>query len=134
MSRVAVCLRRSYVAVHNSRRRRTRTRRQSAALNTRTGSVMLPNFEALFGIQHHHRLILLRSRGRGGLIQGVYWTHEEVDPSGSVIARYESYDEVNSNGETQCGWRKYDSLGNLVDEQTFAESWSFRAEASQSAA
>src|SRR5215207_6882927 len=59
MSRVAMCLRGSYVAALNSRRRRTRTRRQSAALNTRTGSVMLPNFEALFGIQHHHRLILL---------------------------------------------------------------------------
>src|SRR3954463_6507836 len=53
-------------------------------------SVMPPIFEALFGIPPHPRLWLVRSRGRGGSMWGEYWTHEEVDPSGTVIARSES--------------------------------------------
>jgi len=81
-------------------------------------------FEALFGIPDHHDLLLIRSRSRGGLMPGAYWTHDEVDQSGTVIARYESYNEVDHNGLVQCGWRKYDSLGQLVDEQSIPEHWS----------
>ena len=84
---------------------------------------MMPNFEALFGIPHHHRLVLIRSRARGGQVRGVYWSHQEVNPSGAVMAVYESYDEVDAQGQAQRGWRKYDALGSLEDVQTLSSSW-----------
>src|SRR5215213_4739452 len=64
--------------------------------HTRKASLMLPNFEALFGLPPHHRLFLVRSRGRGGPMWGEYWTHEEINECGSVIARYESCEELNA--------------------------------------
>ena len=88
---------------------------------------MLPNFEALFGFPPHRRLYLVRSRGRGGPTWGDYWTHEEVDQGGIVIARYESFEEVDAQGQVRCGWRKYDVSGTLVDEQTIAARGSVRS-------
>ena len=88
---------------------------------------MLPNFEALFGIPPHHRLFLVRSRGRGGPMWGEYWTHEEVDAHGNIIARYESYEEADAHGHARRGWRKYDSLGHLVEVQTVSASWSVQS-------
>ena len=85
---------------------------------------MQPTFEVLFSIPDHHRLVLVRSRTVGGLMRGTYWTHEEADQNGSVVARYESYEEADNKGQVQCGWRKYDSAGCLVDEQTFSGGWS----------
>jgi hypothetical protein len=88
---------------------------------------MLPNFEALFGVPRHYRLVLIRSRGRGGAMWGDYWSHQEVDGSGTVIASYESYAEVDTQGHVQCGWRKYDSSGNLIEAQTFSASGSIQS-------
>jgi hypothetical protein len=88
---------------------------------------MLPNFEALFGIPPHHRLLLVRSRGRGGPMWGDYWTHEEVDQGGIVIARYESFEEMDARGQVRCGWRKYDASGSLVHEQTISARGSVRS-------
>jgi hypothetical protein len=88
---------------------------------------MLPTFEVLFGIPPHHRLWLVRSRGRGGPMWGEYWTHEELDPSGTVMARYESYEEVDARGQVRCGWRKYDASGRFVNEQTIAARGSVRS-------
>ena len=85
---------------------------------------MLPKFEVLFGIPGDHDLVLTRSRGRGGAMRGEFWSHQEVDQSGAVIACYESHDEVDANGHARRGWRKYDSLGSLVDAQTVSASWS----------
>ena len=87
---------------------------------------VIPNFEVLFGIPHHHRLVLFRSRSRGGVMRGTYWTHEEVDLSGTMVARYESYDEIGSTGQVQCGWCKYDSQGVLIGQQTCGRGWSVR--------
>src|SRR3954469_677675 len=102
-----------------------RTRTRGAKLCTaRTLVLMLLNLEVLFGIPPHHRLWLIRSRGRGGPMWGEYWTHEEVNQGGTVMARYESYDEVNANGKVRCGWRKYDASGSLVNEQTVSANWS----------
>jgi hypothetical protein len=83
---------------------------------------MLPTFEVLFGIPPHHRLWLVRSRGRGGARWGEYWTHEEVDLNGTVLARYESHEEVDSAGQVQRGWRTYDASGRFVNEQTIPDS------------
>ena len=88
---------------------------------------MLPTFEVLFGIPPHHRLWLVRSRGRGGPMWGEYWTHEEVDPSGTVMARYESYDEVDARGQVRCGWRTYDASGCLIAQHTIPDSGSVRS-------
>ena len=66
-------------------------------------SLTLPNFEALFSIPPTHRLLLVRSRGRGGPMRGEYWTYEEIDEGGNVIARYESYDEIVAEGLAQRG-------------------------------
>ena len=90
---------------------------------------MPPTFEVLFAIPDHHRLVLVRSRACGGVLQGTYWTHEEVDPSGFVVARYETYEERDGKGHLQCGWRKYDRQGHLVDGQTFVGGWSNKDQA-----
>jgi len=76
-----------------------------------------PNFEGLFGIPHHNRLMLIRSRARGGIIYGVYWTHHEVDRVGAVVALYETYDERDGKGHPHSGWRKYGRFNRLVVEQ-----------------
>ena len=81
---------------------------------------MPSNFEALFGIPRHHNLVLVRSRGCGGAMWGDYWSHQEVDGFGTMVARYESYAEVDTEGQVQCGWRKYDSSGNIIEAQTFS--------------
>ena len=128
MSWVAACLHRVMLqgTVVIAAARRTRT--LSAELwDTRALPLMLPNFEVSFGIPAHHRLWLVRSRGRGGPMWGEYWTHEEVDPSGTIIARYESYDEVDTRGQVRCGWRKYDASGSLVDQQALSASRSVRS-------
>jgi hypothetical protein len=36
----------------------------------------VPNFKAIFQIPPTHRLLILRSRSRGGLFSAVYWEHE----------------------------------------------------------
>jgi hypothetical protein len=74
------------------------------------------NFEALFRIPVTHRLLVVRWRSRGGLWSGVYWEHEEYDPQGGKIARYESFAESHQAGVRRSGWRKYDPAGRLVEE------------------
>ncbi len=92
------------------------------------GASMLPTFELLFRVPAQHTLVLVRSRGRGGRMRGEFWSHQELDGTGAVIASYESYDEVDTHGHVQCGWRKYDAAGLLMEAQTVPESWSVRAE------
>ncbi len=58
----------------------------------------VPNFEAVFRIPAMHRLLAVRSRSRGGAVQGIYWEHEEYDPAGTLVARYQSFDETNAAG------------------------------------
>ncbi len=84
---------------------------------------MQPNFECLFGIPSSHRLLLLRTRERGGVLWSLSWTHEAVDPSGVVTARYESYHEIDRVGCTRAGWCKYDHAGRLEDERVFVGGW-----------
>jgi len=88
---------------------------------------MLPTFEVLFGIPPHHRLWLVRSRGRGGSMWGEYWTHEEVDQRGRVIARYESSEEVDRAGQVRCGWRKYDASGCFIAQHSIPDSGSVQS-------
>jgi hypothetical protein len=73
-----------------------------------------PNFEVLFRIPPAHRLIAVRTRGRGGIVSGVYWEHEERDGTGRLIARYESFDEISATGLRRTGWRKFGGDGKLV--------------------
>jgi hypothetical protein len=72
------------------------------------------NFEAFFRIPPTHRLLVVRSRSRGGLVSAVYWEHEEYDTTGRMIARYKAFEEVSPAGVQQCGWCKYDGNGRLV--------------------
>jgi YD repeat-containing protein len=74
------------------------------------------NFEAIFRIPPTHRLLVVRSRSRGGLVSAVYWEHEEYDASGRLIAWYKSFEEVSPAGIQQRGWCKYDGAGRLVAE------------------
>ena len=73
-----------------------------------------PNFEVIFQVPPAHRLVLVRSRSRGGLMWGTYWGHEEYDASGQLIARYESFDEVSIEGHQHRGWCKFDNSKRLV--------------------
>jgi hypothetical protein len=74
------------------------------------------NFEAVFHIPANHYLRVVRSRSRGGLLSGVYWEHEEYDPNGALIARYQSFSESRDGKVCQSGWRKYDLVGRLIEE------------------
>ena len=87
---------------------------------------MQPNFEYLFGVPSSHRLLLLRSRERGGVLWSLSWTHEQVDQSGAMTARYESYYEIDRVGCPHAGWRKYDHAGQLEDERAFIGGWVVR--------
>ncbi len=73
-----------------------------------------PNFEAIFQVPTHHRLIAIRSRSRGGLAWSVCWEHEEYDATGQLVARYVSFDEISVAGQRQSGWRKFDGTGKHV--------------------
>ncbi len=85
---------------------------QLNSLNPPVGEV--PNFEAVFQVPSTHRLLLVRSRSRGGLDPGVYWGHEEYCSAGRLLARYECFEEVSAAGERRCGWRKFDETGQLI--------------------
>lgn len=75
------------------------------------------NFEAVFRIPPAHRLIVVRSRGRAGIVAGTFWDHEEYDAMGRLVARYESFEETNPHGDARrTGWRKYNVVGRLVAE------------------
>ena len=74
------------------------------------------NFESVFHIPSTHSLLVVRSRSRGGFQGGVYWEHEEYDPKGALIARYESFSESDHAGVRRSGWRKYDPAGWLIEE------------------
>jgi len=63
------------------------------------------NFEAIFRIPPTHRLLVVRSRSRGGL-----------DSAGRLIARYKSFEEVSPAGIQQRGWCEYDGNGRRVAE------------------
>ena len=78
------------------------------------------NFEQLFGIPPDHRLMLVRSRSRGGFARAVYWQHDEYDPAGRRIARYESCLEERQ-GLSVGRWRRQDPSGAILEERTFME-------------
>ncbi|HEX8168709.1 MAG TPA: hypothetical protein VF601_23355 [Beijerinckiaceae bacterium] len=80
----------------------------------------VPNFESIFGIAAHHRLEQVRSRSRAGLVRGTVWEHEEYDPNGRLVARYESFQETDAAGAARSGWTKYDADGWVVDEGRIA--------------
>ena len=77
---------------------------------------LAPNFEAIFGVPAEHRLDQVRSRSRAGLVRGTVWEHEEYDPEGRLVARYEAFQEVDPTGAVRSGWVKYDPDGWIVDE------------------
>jgi hypothetical protein len=75
----------------------------------------MKSFETVYGIPPEHRLELVRSRVRGGLIRAEYWRHEEFDARGTLVARYESFAELDpSSGAVNSGWRRYDPDGLLT--------------------
>jgi hypothetical protein len=75
----------------------------------------MKSFEAIFGVPAEHRLELVMSRVRGGLVRAEYWRHEEFDSPGTLIAGYESYSEVDPvTGTVNNGWRRFDATGALT--------------------
>jgi hypothetical protein len=73
------------------------------------------SFEAAFRIPPIHRLEQVKTRARGGIVQGMYWEHREYDTSGSLVARYESFQELAVEvSKCRSEWRKYDRTGQLV--------------------
>ncbi len=74
----------------------------------------IPNFENIFNVAADHQLLPVRSRSRGGAVVAEFWEHEEFDPSGRLLARYESYEEIGPEGSRRGCWRKFDSSGRLV--------------------
>ena len=76
----------------------------------------MKGFENVFGIRIEHRLELVRSRSRGGVVRGEYFDHEEFDSRGNLIARYESFSEIDPVTRTaHRGWYRYDAEGFLTD-------------------
>ena len=72
------------------------------------------SFEALFKVPALHRLVPVRSRGRGGRVATTSWEHEEYAPDGRLIARYLSQAQHLGNGRTRGAWSKYDPAGKLI--------------------
>jgi hypothetical protein len=68
----------------------------------------VPSFEAVYDVPAVHTLVALRSRSRGGLKRAEYWMHAEYDPTGRLVAHYESFEEVDSSGQRSAGWRKFE--------------------------
>jgi hypothetical protein len=81
----------------------------------KTGAETMRSFEAIFCVPINHHLNLIRSRARGGLFRGEYWEHEELDPTGKLVARYESFHETSGGGSAHSGWRKYAPDGQLLE-------------------
>jgi hypothetical protein len=75
-----------------------------------------PSFEGIFAIDVAHRLVLIRSRSRAGVVAGQFWTHNEYDAYGRLVARYESFEELNpATRSRRSGWSKYDQDGRLLE-------------------
>jgi hypothetical protein len=80
------------------------------------------NFEAIFAVPSTHRLLVVRSRSRAGIVAGTFWDHEEYDALGRLVGRYQSFDERDPrSGIRRSGWRKYDLVGRLVAEGDLPE-------------
>lgn len=60
--------------------------------------IEIPKFEDIFNVPVDHHLSVVRSRSRGGAVVAEFWEHEEYDPSGRLLARYESYEEIAVSG------------------------------------
>lgn len=71
----------------------------------------IPNFENIFNVPAGHHLVAVRSRSRGGAVVAEFWEHEEYDPAGCLLARYESYEEIGPEGPRHGCWRKFDRSG-----------------------
>jgi len=73
--------------------------------------------EELYGIHSNHTLKEITSRQRGTMAQNESWVHEEMDESGNLVARYESWHNtpLNLSQSTDSGYRKYDAQGMLVE-------------------
>ncbi len=76
--------------------------------------IEVPNFAGIFNIPADHHLVTVRSRSRGGPVVTEFWEHEEYDPGGRLLARYESYEELTPAGARHGCWRKLDSSGCVV--------------------
>ena len=75
----------------------------------------MTSFETIFGIPAEHRLELVMTRVRGGLIRAEYWRHEEFNGHGALVAGYESFSELDpTSGVVNSGWRRYDPDGSLT--------------------
>ena len=74
------------------------------------------SFEAILNIPNEHDLVLVRSRSIGGETLAQRWDHEEFDPRGRLVARYETFvDSDPVMGTTRTGWYRYDADGFLTD-------------------
>ncbi len=76
--------------------------------------IKVPNFENIFNVPSDHHLVAVRSRSRGGPVVSEFWEHEEYDPGGRLLARYESYEELTPAGARHGCWRKFDRSGRVV--------------------
>jgi hypothetical protein len=73
-------------------------------------------FRRVFQIPADHLLTRTSFRSSAGS-QRDRWTHEEFDPTGKLIAKYESWMNTTIRPlETKSGWRKLDPLGRVLFE------------------
>jgi len=74
----------------------------------------MAKFEEIFRVPPVHRLRQTSFHSGGG---GQYdkWTHEELDATGRLVARYESWAHTTYTGSpTDEGWKKFVLNGPLV--------------------
>lgn len=74
-------------------------------------------FEEIFRVPKNHTLRQVNLRQKGALAQDDYWTHDELDENGAVVAKYESW-HCTSIGtlKTNSGFKKFDAKGTLLEE------------------
>jgi hypothetical protein len=82
---------------------------------SRSHGERIHSFDLIFGVPEDHRLVLVRSRSRAGVLMADFWSHNEYDAHNRLVARYESFDEWNpKTGVHRSGWHKYDDAGRLI--------------------
>ena len=76
------------------------------------------NFEEIFKVPNGNTLSKVSFRKKGTMDQNEYWKHEELDPDGNVIAKFESWSctSLKPPCKTSSGYKKFDLKGNLIDE------------------
>ena len=77
---------------------------------------MIEKFKAAYNIPKGNELTEIKGKSKGPMGGFDSWEHEEKDPEGNLIARYESWHNITPALKRETGFRKYSPMGDLLEE------------------